>query len=117
MLFRSIQATFDGCFAAIRPGGTIHVIGLGANALQYQQLVAMSKNLTLKTSFWGTPSDLAEVLQAVAEGALQPKVETRPMGKVVEVLDEMRAGQLKARVALIPDGATSAEIPAVSSRL
>ena len=34
-----------------------------------------------------------------------------------DMLDEMRAGQLKARVALIPDGATSAEILAVSSRL
>nr|ACM48352.1 alcohol dehydogenase [Phanerodontia chrysosporium] len=106
--FVGIQATFDSCFAAIRPGGTIHVLGLGANAQQYQQLVAMSKNLTLKTSFWGARSDLAEVLQAIAEGTLQPKVDTRPMSEVVEVLDEMRAGRLQARVALIPEGAASA---------
>ena len=91
------------CFAAIRPGGTIHVAGLGATSLTYTHLVVMRKNLTLKTSFWGARSELAEILEVIADGLLKPKVAARPMSQCVEVLDEMREGKLKARVALVPD--------------
>lgn len=107
--FVGIQATFDSCFAAIRPGGTIHVLGLAADSLAYAALTVMQKDLTLKSSFWGTQSELAEILQAISDGLLKPKVETRPMSQCVQVLDEMREGRLQARVALVPDASTVGE--------
>ncbi|GJE87708.1 zinc-binding dehydrogenase [Phanerochaete sordida] len=101
--FVGTQATFDMCFAAIRPGGTIHLTGLGANELAYRPLSMMTKDLTLKTSFWGTRTELAEVLQAIADGLLTPKVASRPMSQCLEVLDELRAGKVQARITLVPD--------------
>ncbi|EKM61377.1 uncharacterized protein PHACADRAFT_190538 [Phanerochaete carnosa HHB-10118-sp] len=101
--FVGIQATFDACFAAIRPGGTIHVLGLLADTLAYTALTAMRKDLTLKSSFWGTRDELAEILQAISDGLLKPKVDSRPMSQCIQVLDDMREGRLQARVALVPD--------------
>ncbi|GJE87709.1 zinc-binding dehydrogenase [Phanerochaete sordida] len=101
--FVGVQTTFDACFAAVRPGGTAHIVGLGTDAVEYRTLKLMSKDLTLKTSFWGTRAELAEVLQVVADGLLEPKVTSRPMSQCVEVLDNLRAGKVQARVALVPD--------------
>lgn len=115
--FVGVQATFDACFAAIRPGGTIHIVGLGAESLDYKPLVAIGKDLTLKTSFWGTRTELAEVLQAIANGLLQPTVTTRPMSECGQVLDDMRAGKLKARVALVPEQLRDGRGTDVASRL
>ncbi|GJE87707.1 zinc-binding dehydrogenase [Phanerochaete sordida] len=100
--FVGTQATFDACFAAIRPGGMVHLVGLGANEIAYRPLSMMTKDLTLKTSFWGTRAELAEVLQAIADGLLKPMVTSRPMSQCAEVLDEMRAGKVQARIALVP---------------
>lgn len=103
--FVGVQTTFEACFAAIRPGGTIHVVGLGASALTYTHLTVMRKDLTLKTSFWGTQTEVAEILQAISDGLLEPKVATRPMSECAQVLNEMREGKLQARIALVPDSA------------
>ncbi|GJE87706.1 zinc-binding dehydrogenase [Phanerochaete sordida] len=115
--FVGVQATFDACCGAVRPGGTVHVVGLGADTLAYRPLALMAKDLTVRTSFWGTRAELAEVLQAVADGLLRPKAAVRPMSQCVEVLDDMRAGRLLARTALVPDGVLVAERQDVSPHL
>lgn len=102
--FVGSQSTFDLCFSAIRCGGTIHVVGLAVAELNLAPLRVMKKRLTYKTSYWGAKQELAEILQAIADGLLSPKVEMRPMDEVVQVLDDMYNGKLKSRVALFPSG-------------
>lgn len=104
--FVGVQTTFDTCLAMIRAGGTIHTVGVGGAPLVMPPGTAMMKDLTWKTGFYGTREELVEVLQAVAEGVLSPKVETRPMSECIQVLEEMRAGKLRGRVALIPAAET-----------
>lgn len=101
--FVGVQETFNLSLSVVRPGGTVHTLGLGANTLSVAPINTMMKDLTLKTSFWGTNTELREVLQAIAEGKLNPKVETRPMSQCVQVLEDMKHGRLTGRVALIPE--------------
>ncbi|GJE87705.1 zinc-binding dehydrogenase [Phanerochaete sordida] len=101
--FVGAQDTFDLSLSIVRPGGTIHTLGIGANTLSIAPINTMMKDLTWKTSFWGTNTDLDEVLRAIADGKLKPKVETRPMSQCVQVLEDMHHGRLTGRVALIPD--------------
>ena len=101
--FVGSQRTFDLCFASIRGGGTITVIGIGSPQLNVPPLLAMSKQLTYKATYYGTRNDLSEVLQAIAEGKLEPRAESRPMKDVVRVLEDLHAGKLSSRVALIPE--------------
>ncbi|KIP02859.1 hypothetical protein PHLGIDRAFT_111583 [Phlebiopsis gigantea 11061_1 CR5-6] len=108
--FVGTQATYELCFSAIRCGGTIHVAGIAAPTLSIPPLKAMTKELTFKTSYWGTKRELVEVLQAIADGQLNPKVEMRPMGEVGQVLEDMRNGKLTSRVALYPPAASSTTV-------
>lgn len=101
--FVGIQPTFDACFAVIRPGGIIHITGLMANSLNISPVRTMIKNLTVKTSYFATKSDLEIVLQAIADGKLRPRVEERPFSECAQVLHDMHAGKLKNRVAIVPD--------------
>ena len=101
--FVGSQDTFKLCFSVIRPGGTIHTLGLAAKSLVVTPYVTITKDLTFKTSFFGTNDELVEVLRAIADGKLKPQVETRPMSQCGQVLEDMRHGRLTGRVALIPD--------------
>ena len=56
----------------------------------------------MKVSFWGCKDELAEVLQAIKEGKIKPRVETRPLEDCEAVVEEMIAGKLKTRVAFVP---------------
>jgi len=86
----------------VRPAGIIHVIGLGAATLEVPLAGICFKELTVRSSFWGTKHELVEVLQHVADGKIKPEVETRPMNQAARVLQEMAEGTLKGRVALVP---------------
>ena len=101
--FVGFQSTFDLCFSALRCGGTIHVLGLASKAeLNVSPLRVMKKRLIYKTSYWGSKGELIEILQALADGVLKPQVEMRSMKEVTQVLDDMRDGRLRSRVALFP---------------
>ncbi len=101
--FVGIQKTFDACFAAIRPGGIIHIVGLMGRQLNVLPMITQIKNLTLKTSYWGFKSELAEVLEAIASGKLKVLVQERPMSEVGKLLHDMHEGKIKNRTAVIPD--------------
>lgn len=100
--FCATQQTLDLAQKAVSPGGIVHIIGLMQPNLQITPLDMMAKDLTLKVSFWGCKSELAEVLQAIKDGKINPHVETRPLDECGQVIEEMIAGKLKSRVALIP---------------
>ncbi|PSR74830.1 hypothetical protein PHLCEN_2v9544 [Hermanssonia centrifuga] len=100
--FVGTQETFDIAVSVIAPGGRIQVVGLHAKTLQFATSVLMGKDVAIGSNFCGTKAELVEVLAAIAEGRIKPKVETRPLDDCVQVLDELRNGRLKNRVALIP---------------
>lgn len=102
--FVGIQQTFDLCFSSIRCSGTIHTIGIGCKAINFPPLVTMlMKEITFKMSYYGTRDELIEVLQAIGDGLLNPRVETRSMEEVVQVMEDLHNGKLSSRIALIPN--------------
>lgn len=101
--FVGSQKAFDTCIAAVAMGGTIHTVGFDTPTIVTPLLLRLAKELTLKSSSYGTKEELGEVLKAIADGVLQPKVETRPLSECAQVLEEMHQGKLKCRVALVPD--------------
>lgn len=102
--FVGTQQTFDLCFSSVRRGGTIHTIGIGCKTISFPPLITMlKKELTFKSSYYGTRDELVEVLQAIGNGLLNPRVETRSMEEVVQVMEDMHNGKLSSRIALIPN--------------
>ncbi|KAJ3558544.1 hypothetical protein NM688_g860 [Phlebia brevispora] len=100
--FCGTQHTFDLSSRVVAPGGIVHIVGLMQPKLEITPLEMMAKDMTVKVSFWGTKQELVEVLQAVKDGKVKPHVEERPLVDCEKVIEEMKAGHLRSRVALIP---------------
>jgi len=94
--------TFGTSLQRVRIGGLIQIIGLSVREIPFPLVAVAMKNVTIKMSAWGTRSELKEVLSAVAAGKVQPQVEERSLDECLQVLQDLAAGKLKSRVALIP---------------
>lgn len=46
--------------------------------------------------------DLQECLDIAAKGKVKPRIHTRPLKEINDVIDEMKAGQIDGRVVLSP---------------
>ncbi|KAF9075402.1 hypothetical protein BDP27DRAFT_1212415 [Rhodocollybia butyracea] len=98
--FVGITATFQSALEHVRPQGTILLVGLGAPSVSLP--LYPPKELIIKTIFWGTKKELAEVLAEVKALKITPVIETRPLSKAVETFEDLRNGKLTGRVVLIP---------------
>ncbi|KIW41357.1 uncharacterized protein PV06_06924 [Exophiala oligosperma] len=102
--FVGSPATFSASVEAVRPGGTIVLVGLIGPSPTLNSLLAIRKQLSILCSFAGSTEVLQEVLDLIAQGAIKPQVITRPLSELAQVLDDLHAGKIKSRVALIPGG-------------
>ncbi|KAI0823664.1 alcohol dehydogenase [Trametes gibbosa] len=96
------QVTLDACVDLTRAGGTVLLIGLGDESVSVNPLVMTTKQLKMVGSFGGDSEDLVECLQAIKEGKVVPVVEERPMNECIQVLEDLAAGRVRSRIALIP---------------
>lgn len=115
---RSIWVSFDlprisnvrSCFPTyllttkileVRRGGKILCIGsLDPENTLYMK-IGTRKRLSFIFSYGGQARDLEDVLQMIAKGAICPKVAERPLQELPNVLQELKAGEVEARVALV----------------
>lgn len=63
--------------------------------------IGTRKRLSYIFSYGGQVRDLEEVLQLIAEKKISPGVETRKLKDFPEVLQDLKDGKVKARVALL----------------
>ncbi|CAL1694507.1 unnamed protein product [Somion occarium] len=97
-----IPSTTETAANIVKRGGRIVSVGVGAKTLQVPLVIAIGKEIQILPCVWGTKSELAEVLEAIAQGKIKPQLETRPFEDCFKVLEELRDGKLKSRVVLIP---------------
>ena len=81
-----------------RRGGTIVFNGLPPGDFPAPIFDIVLKGLTIRGSIVGTRQDMVEALDFYARGLIHPKVSTRPLGDINDVLDELAAGRIDGRV-------------------
>lgn len=96
------QAAYNAALKALRPGGTLCVVGLPPEPLQFHALALVGSEVHIVGSAVGTREDLRAVLQLAAEGRLRCRVEVRPLADINDVLAAMRRGAIQGRVVLDP---------------
>jgi propanol-preferring alcohol dehydrogenase len=96
------NAAYDTAFSVLRPGGTLTVVGLPAEPLSFAAIAMVAAEARIIASAVGTRADLREVLDLAAAGKVRCRVETRPLGQINEILQEMRAGKLTGRTVVTP---------------
>ena len=96
------RAAFDLGFKCLRPGGTLAVVGLPPEPLQFSALSIVSGEFRIVGSAVGTRDDVRATLDLAARGKLRCHCHPRPLHEVNAALDELRAGRVQGRTVLIP---------------
>jgi propanol-preferring alcohol dehydrogenase len=93
---------FDQALAMVRRKGTVSLVGLPPGSFPTPVFDVVLKRITVRGSIVGTRRDLAEAIAFAAEGKVRATVTTRPLAAINEVFDDLLAGRVEGRVALLP---------------
>lgn len=94
------RAAYDTAFRALKPTGTLVVVGLPSEPLAFSASSMSAGEIHIVASSVGTREDLREVLEMAAKGRLRCLVEPRALEEINEVFDEMKQAKITGRVVL-----------------
>jgi len=99
-------ATVNLAVSATIKGGTIVVVGLYGGDITLPTPYLPLRAMTLRGSYVGSQSDMAELLELVQRTGMPPvPMQTRPLEQVNATLNDLRAGKIVGRVVLTPAAA------------
>jgi NAD+-dependent secondary alcohol dehydrogenase Adh1 len=98
----SDQTHADG-MAMLARQGSYSMVGFGG-MLSVPSVAMVSQEQSAVANLVGSWTDLWDVLQLHARGALTLKTETYPLDDVNDVLSMLREGEITGRAVLVPDG-------------
>jgi propanol-preferring alcohol dehydrogenase len=94
------KPAYDSAFSSVRQGGTLVVVGLPPEPLNFPAIMMAATEIKIIASSVGTREDLRQVLDMAASGKIQCRTETRPLDQINQVFDDMRKGRISGRVVL-----------------
>ena len=101
--FVGSSATVNLAMGCMIKGGTIVVVGLFGGDVTVPTPFLPLRAMTLRGSYVGSQSDMAELLELVNQTGMPPvPIRTRPLEDVNDALNELRAGKIVGRVVLTP---------------
>jgi len=96
------KAAYDSAFSSVRQGGSLVVVGLPPEPLEFPAVMMAATEVKVIASSVGTREDLSQVLEMAASGLLHCRTETRRLDQVNDVLEDMQKGRITGRVVLTP---------------
>lgn len=100
-------ATVEIARTVVATGGDIAVVGLGGGAVPVA-FGSIAAEARVTAPFWGTRTELAEVIALARAGRIRAHVETFPLRDVQQAYERLRGGQLSGRAVVIPSGDSAA---------
>jgi propanol-preferring alcohol dehydrogenase len=95
------RAAYDLAIRLLRPTGTLAVVGLPTEPLQFGALALVTGEIRIQGSAVGTRDDLRATLDLAAAGKLRCHCHTRPLAQANQALDDLRAGRVQGRTVLV----------------
>jgi len=87
---------------ALRPKGTLVILGAGPKPLQISGAGLISNNLTLAGSSIGSPRDLREMLEVAARHNIKAVTERFAMKDANTAIARLKKNQVRYRAVLTP---------------
>lgn len=100
--FVGAPATMQAGAAVLAPGGRLVVVGSAGGSLEAAKGRGLPAGWSLSAPFWGSASDLADVVALAGAGTVAPTVTTRPLADVLDAYDDLRAGRVEGRLVVVP---------------
>jgi propanol-preferring alcohol dehydrogenase len=95
------DASLELAGRCIGPRGMLVIVGLGGGTMPVGFLT-MQPEVTITNSYWGTPSELVEVLALQAAGRLQNNITTYPLDQAQQAIADLEHGKVAGRAVLVP---------------
>jgi D-arabinose 1-dehydrogenase-like Zn-dependent alcohol dehydrogenase len=103
--FVGAPATAQFGLDVMRKGGTLIVVGLYGGALSMPLPFLPQRALAIRGSYVGTLDELHEVVALGRAGRIPPiPLDVRPLDAAPDAMADLRAGRVRGRVILKPDG-------------
>jgi D-arabinose 1-dehydrogenase-like Zn-dependent alcohol dehydrogenase len=101
--FAGSDKSFAFANAPVAKGGAAIVVGLFGGSFSMPVPMLPLRAITLMGSYVGSPVEAREMLDLVKAGKVAPiPVETRPLDRTSQSLDDLRAGKVVGRVVITP---------------
>jgi propanol-preferring alcohol dehydrogenase len=95
------EATLGTATAAVARRGLVVQVGIGGGTLPLS-FFSMRPEALITTSFWGSYSDLEELLGLAEQGRVRARVTRYELEEVNDVLDMLEHGGVSGRAVLVP---------------
>jgi propanol-preferring alcohol dehydrogenase len=94
------QTTAD-CLEAVKPRGTVVIVGMGKLQSEINTYLMITKELKLLGSNGGTNEDLQGVYDCFATGKLKPQLTTIPFEEIDKGLEKLKNHEVKGRLVAV----------------
>jgi propanol-preferring alcohol dehydrogenase len=99
--FVGVQPTIDTARESVAIDGFIHIVGIGGGILP-AGFFSTPFGAAVRNPYWGSRSELAEVLDLARTGAVAVHVEQYGFDTAVEAYGKLHHGQVRGRAVVVP---------------
>src|SRR5262249_39441956 len=96
--FVEIGPTFTAAIAAVRKGGRVVVVGLGAREVQVPTLQLVRRQISVTGAWGSTRQDMVEVLDFIAAGRISSVMEEITLDEVPAGYERLHRGEVAGRL-------------------
>jgi alcohol dehydrogenase, propanol-preferring len=101
--FVGIQATADMAVAMAAMAGDVAIVGIGGG-LAKVGFPSSPTDITVRVPYWGTRSELVELVALAHTGVLDAHVERFALDDAVEAYERLESGRITGRAVIVPGG-------------
>ncbi len=87
--------------AVVRTIGDLTVVGIGGGTLA-MSFFSIPYETSVQSTYWGSRSELVEVLDLGARGLVDPRITTFPLSDALTAYRAMESGRLDGRAVIVP---------------
>lgn len=100
--FVGSDTTLEWAVNAVRSGGEIVVVGSAGGSVTIRKGGQLPLGTRISIPFWGSHSDLQQVIALAESGAVVAEVEVRPLASALAAIEDLRSQRVKGRLVLVP---------------
>lgn len=100
--FAGVGSTTAAAMSAVKLGGRVVAVGLGASSITIPSASLVTRNIELRGSTSASMEELRSVLELISSGALSPNIEEIPFEDIPKGLELLGTNQVLSRLYAVP---------------
>jgi len=100
--FAGVPATTAFATDLLRTAGELVLVGTGGGSLEVTKAGKLPQGMRLSLPFWGSRTELEEVVALAARGTLRTETLAAPLDDAAEAMERLHRGEVVGRSVLVP---------------